>query len=161
LITQRWHERKSQVEGHVVRSRINSVVAAYGRVLVGDSQDGRVGALSPEILTEYGKSIIRRVATQAFLNNMTAFLVPSLELVLESGVGNDEAPDPQIRMDRSLDGKTWSDARSRPIGRVGEYGRRVIWRRNGRAPRFEIFRFTLSDPVTPVIIALWGDIVSG
>ena len=161
LITQRWHERKSQVEGHVVRSRINSVVAAYGRVLVGDSQDGRVGALSPEILTEYDRSIIRRAATQPFLNNMEAFLVPGLELTMEAGVGNDEVPDPQVWLDRSLDGKTWSDPRARPIGRVGEYGRRTIWRRNGRAPRFEIFRFTLSDAVKPVIIALWGDIVSG
>jgi len=161
LITQRWHERKSQVDAQVVRGRVNSVVAAYGRVLVGDSQDGRIGELSPDILTEYGKNIIRRFSTQPFQNNMEAFLVPGLELTMEAGVGNKEAPDPQVWLDRSLDGKTWTDTRARPIGRVGDYTRRTIWRRNGRAARFEVFRFTVSDAIKFVVIQLTADIVAG
>ena len=46
------------------------------------------------------------------------------------------------------------------IGKVGEYDRRVIWTRNGRASRFELFRFTMSDPVKPVFIQLTADILA-
>jgi len=165
-IAQRWHERKSQVTDYtgnspIIRSRINSVIRAYGKILVGDSQDGRIGELSPDVYTEYGNDIIRVVSTQPFQNNMDSFLVPSIELTMEAGVGNDAVPDPQIRMDRSLDARTWKPERSRPIGKKGEYERRTIWRRNGRAARFEVFRFTMSDAVKPSIIQLTADIVTG
>ena len=128
-----------------------------GRCLV-PIADGRVGNLTTEVYTEYDNPITRRVATQPFQNNMKPFSVPSLELTMESGVGDARTPDPQIRMDRSIDGKTFGYDRARSIGRVGAYNHRTIWRRNGRVSRFEIFRFTLTDPVKPVIIQLTADI---
>ena len=163
-ISQRWHERKSQIadiRGNIntVRSRINSMVSAYGRVLVGDSQDGRIGELSPDVYTEYGNNIIRVVASRPFQNNMQPFTLPSLELTVESGVGNEAAPNPQMRMAYSHDGKTYTDDKSRPLGKVGEFSRRAIWRRIGRVPRFVVLRFTLSDPVKPVIIQLTANIL--
>jgi hypothetical protein len=100
----------------------------------------------------------RSIVTQPFQNNMESFVVPEIELTVESGVGNAAAPDPQIGMARSRNAKTWSDTRYRSIGKIGEYNHRAIWRRNGRAARFELFRFTISDPVKPVIIQLTADI---
>lgn len=165
-VTERWHERKSQIvdsfgNAQTVRYRINSVVQAYGRILVGDSQDGRIGDLDPDVYTEYGNPIIRRAATQPFQNNMESFLVPYLELTTEAGVGNDEVPDPSIRMERSKNGKTWTDQLTRHMGKIGDFDRRTIWRRNGRAARFESFAFILSDAVKPVIIQLTADIDTG
>jgi len=163
-VTQKWHERKSQVEVapgvvNLVRYRANSFVSAYGRVLIGDIQDGRVGSVEPETFTEYGRNILRRVATQPFQNNMQAFFLPWIELTTESGVGTAETPNPQIRMDISLNGgKTYRDDKARPLGKKGEYERRAIWRRLGRVPRFAVFRFTLSDAVKPVLIALYANI---
>jgi hypothetical protein len=87
--------------------------------------------------------------------------VPSLELIFESGVGTAEVPDPKIRMARSKNAKTYSDDRIRSMGKVGEFERRGIWNKNGRANRFEIFRFTLSDAVKPVIIGLTANIIGG
>jgi hypothetical protein len=164
-ITQRWHERKSNVvttQGVVQtqRDRANSAVQAYNRILVGDSEDGRIGELDLDTYTEYGRDIIRVAATQPFQNNMESFSVPEIELTMEAGVGNDAANDPVVLMDRSLDGKTYKFARSRRIGKRGDFGHRTIWRRNGRAKRFETFRFTLSDPVKPVIIQLTADIAA-
>ena len=165
-ISGRWHERKSQItdsqnQTSIVRSRINSIVSAYGKVIVADSIDGRIGSLDPDVFTEYGGNIIRVIATQPFHNETKPFTVPMLELTVESGVGDSTTPDPKMRMDRSLDGKTFLDERTRSMGRVGEFKRRVIWNRNGRASRFEVFRFTMSDPVKPVIIALHANIVPG
>jgi hypothetical protein len=159
--SQKWHERKSLISGAIGVSRISSVVKAYNRILCGDIVDGRVGELDAEVYTEYGNTITRTIATQPFQNNMQSVFFPSLELTVESGVGNAAVEDPQIVMERSLDGKTWSGAIARGLGKIGEYNRRAIWRRNGRAGRFEVFRFTLTDAVKPVIIQLTANIIGG
>ena len=46
-VTERWHERKSRIVDSrgvtsTVRFRVNSIVSAFGRLLVGDSIDGRI-----------------------------------------------------------------------------------------------------------------------
>ena len=159
--SQRWHERKSLIDGSLGVFRASSVVKAYNIILCGDLIDGRIGELDSDVYTEYENAIIRRVATQPFQNNMQSVFFPTLELTVESGVGNVDAPDPQITLERSKDGKTWSGPIARSIGKIGEYNRRAIWRRNGRASRFEIFRFTLTDAVKPVIIQLTANIIGG
>ena len=159
--SQRWHERKSLISGSLGGSRIASVVKAYNRILCGDIIDGRIGELDPDVYTEYGNTISRTIATQPFQNTMLPAFFPSLELTVESGVGNAAVEDPQIVLERSLDGKTWTGAIARGLGKVGEYNRRAIWRRNGRAARFEVFRFTLTDAVKPVIIQLTANVIGG
>jgi hypothetical protein len=158
-ISQRWHERKSYVDGFLGAYRVNALVRAYNQLWVGDLVDGRIGRLSQEVYTEYGTEIRRSIVTQPFQNNMESFVLPELELTVESGVGNSDAMDPKVGLERSTDGKIWSDARYRSIGKTGEYNRRVIWNRNGRASRFELFRFTMSEPVKPVFIQMTADIV--
>ena len=163
-VSGKWHERKSQITDalgatETARFRANSVVTGHGTTLVGDSIDGRVGQLDPNTYTEYSNPIVRRVASQPFQNNMKPLFVPSMELTMEAGVGNTDAIDPVVRMDRSSDGgKTFGYDRSRRMGKKGDYTRRTIWRRVGRAARFEVFRFTLSDPVKPVIIQLTANV---
>ena len=161
LAAKRWHERRSVLDGDLSRFRVRAICKAYNQILCGDFVDGRIGRIDPLVYTEYENTIIRRVATQPFQNNLKSIFVPSLELTVESGVGNDDAVNPVISLDRSNDGKTWSDARTRSIGEVGEYDRRAIWRRNGRVSRFEIFRFTLTDAVKPVILQLNAEIIGG
>ena len=152
VITQRWHERSSNVEDEDIKWRVNSLVTAYGRVLVGDSQDGRIGELDSDVYTEYGDNIRRIVTTQPFANLGNAIRVSSIELTVESGSGNSDRPDPKVSMDVSRDSKTFTYERSRSMGKVGEYNRRAVWYKNGRFPRFVILRFKMSDPVKPVII---------
>jgi hypothetical protein len=63
--------------------------------------------------------------------------------------------EPQVRMDRSRDGgRTFTDERWRSMGKIGEYNRRLIWRRNGRAHTTDMYRFTISDKVQVVGIQL-------
>lgn len=161
LTTQRWHERKSYIDSALAQYRVASVVNAYNRTFCSDLVDGRVGELSGQCFCEYGQPIIRRIATQPFTNQNLTFFVPMMELTVESGVGNTQCPDPVVSMERSQDGKTWTDPITRQIGRIGEYFRRSIWRRLGKAKRFELFRFTFTDPVKPVIIGATADIQMG
>lgn len=163
-----WHERRSTLRSPVVgqfietRSRVNSLVVAYGKFLVGDSQDGRVGEYTKEDYGEYGGDIHRTLTLQPLHNTGAPFFIASLELTVESGVGNDKVPDPSITLFMSKDGgKTFDGGKSRKIGKKGEYTRRVIWRRLGRVPRFVVFKFAMSDQVKPVIIQLLADIQGG
>jgi len=158
-ISKRWHERKSLVNGSLGAYRVNALIRAYNELWAGDFVDGRIGRVSQDIYTEYGNNILRTIVTQPFQNNMESFVLPELELTVESGVGNSDAMDPKVGLERSTDGKLWSDARYRSIGKTGEYNRRVIWNRNGRASRFELFRFSMSEPVKPVFIQMTADIV--
>lgn len=158
----RWHERSSYDVINDVSSefrwRANSVVKAYGRILIGDSIDGRVGAIDLDFYDEYGNDIVREIASVPFSNQGDDIKVPSMELVVESGVGNKDVPDPSISMSRSLDGKTFTNPRTRKTGKIGKFDRRVIWRRNGRAARFEVFKWTMSDRVKWVLITAWANI---
>ena len=164
LSTQRWHERRSRIvkdDGAVYTGywRVSSIVAAYGRLYASDMLDGRIGVLDLDEYEEYDSAIVRTAATMPFHNNMMPFFIPALELTVESGVGNDEAPDPVIELEVSRDGgKNYTGGLTRKIGKVGEYSRRAIWRRLGRSARFDVYRFTLSEPVKPVIIMLTADI---
>ena len=163
----RWHERKSQITDElnvtsITGLRITRVIAGYGRLLVGDAVDGRVGSLLEETQTEYGRNIIRRFTTQPFFNNNKSISVPELEMTLESGIEPVIGNNPQVRMARSKDGgRTFNDERQRSMGKTGEYNRRAIWRRNGRVGRFECFRFSVSDPVRHAMITMTANIQSG
>jgi len=158
--TQIWHERRSRYEDTdtsivEVTYRPTGFVSAYGALYCGDSLSGRVGTVSLSVYTEYGENIMRRFSTQPFMNNAQPFFVPWVELTVESGVGNLAEAEPQIRLDRSLDGgKTWSYERARSMGAIGEYSKRCIWRRMGRVSRFDVYRFTTTAPVKFAALAL-------
>lgn len=159
---QKWHERKSFIIDEftlkLTQYRVSTMSSLDGKVVAGDLQDGRVGFLDTRIYSEYENTIVRRVASQPFQKNMKSFTVPYIELTIESGVGDEDTPEPKVTLDRSLDGgKTFKDIRIRKMGKIGEYNKRCIWRRNGRSARFEVFRFTITDPVKVTIIQLTAD----
>jgi len=157
LTSQRWHERSSRVGEDDERWRVNSITTAYGRVLVGDSKDGRIGALDSDLYFEYGNNIIRTNTTQPFSNQGEPLFVSAVEITPESGVGNDDAPDPVIRLSWSDDAKTFNNEIPRSLGKIGEYNRRCIWRRLGRFPRYRVLKWVMSDPVKAVLIKAEAD----
>lgn len=154
VINERWHERNSLIDDEENPWRVNSIVTAYGLVLAGDSVDGRIGQLSLDFVKEYENSIIRLFSTQPFTNQGDEIVAKMLELTVESGVGNEEVPNPVMSMSASSDGKTFSAERTRYLGKVGEYGRRVVWYKNGRFDRFVVLLFRLSEPVKSAFIKL-------
>ena len=162
-ITGKWNERKSQIINskgltETIRWRVNSVVAAYNRILCGDSQDGRIGSVEINTYSEYEKEIIRTVSLQPLSDLGNAISVSMLEATFESGVGDLSVPDPQIRLETSKDGRSFNQELSRSLGGIGEFNKRQIWYRLGRFPRMSVFKLTMSDPVKPVFIKLEANI---
>lgn len=159
LISQRWHERISTVSDEDVAYRVEDMITAYGRVLVGDSVDGRIGEIDRDIFTEYSGDIKCEMITKPFDNQGDPVFLASLEAVLENGVGNLAVPDPIIRLSISDDGgRTFNSELQRKFGRVGEYNHRTLWNRLGRFPRSRVLKFETSSAVKRTFIKLEADI---
>ena len=57
-------------------------------------------------------------------------------------------------------GQTWSEEHWRGSGRMGEYRRRVIWRRLG-VSRLRVYEIVGSDPVIVGLIDSYTDVSKG
>lgn len=165
-ITGLWNQRESRVinpNGLAVnqRWRVNSLVSAYNRIIAGDDIDGKIGEVSRETYTEYTQPIIRTIRTMPFYNQGDSFSITALELTVESGVGlvGEDAPD--YRLSTSDDAKTYNNELARTFGKIGEFGKRLIWRKAGRFARFSVLQFEMSSPVKPVVIGLSAKIKAG
>lgn len=159
VATQRWHERISDIRDargvrFTRRCRINSVVSAYNGLFVGDSEDGRIGQIDVDTYTEYDEPLRSFFTTSPLYDLGNSFSLPAVELVCESGVGNEDQPNPEVRLEISRDGAVFENPRSRMLGATGDRRVRQIWYKNGRVSRFCIFRVTISDPVKRRLFAL-------
>jgi hypothetical protein len=155
----KWHTRQSTVDSGNVADRAGGMITGYGRVLVSDTIDGRIGELKLNIVDEYGTEIKRTNTTKAFDKLGDSVRVPSLEAVMETGVGNATVPNPKMRLSWSDDGgRTYNNERTRSIGKVGKYDHRAIWRRNGRFPRSRILKFEYSEKAKTTFLKLEADI---
>lgn len=151
-VTGLWHERESQVTlstggREAQRCRISVVIDAFNDLLAGDLKDGRIGILDENEFTEYDEPYIAYFTTQPLYNNSNSFTLPQIELVCETGVGNELAPDPKVRMQISRDGTLFENPRTRELGRIGNRAIRPIWYKNGRISAIGSFKVTVSDPV--------------
>ena len=124
-ITGKWNERTSQIINskgltETIRWRVNSLGAAYNRILVGDSQDGRIGSVEVDTYTEYGSEIIRTFSTQVISDQGNSLIMSQLEATMEAGVGDLVTEDPKIRISFANDGKSFGNELTRSIGGIGE-----------------------------------------
>ena len=168
LTNQRWHERQSRDDNALARYRASGMITAYGRVLVGDTQTGNIGALNEDIYTEYGELVPRFVVSRPFDNVGDSTNVASIEAVVDAGSGlsNDISIgnmsgglDPKISLAWSDDGgRTFDGHIPRSMGKVGEYMTRPAWTRLGVFMRQRVLKFTISSPTKAVIIKVEADI---
>ena len=144
--------------------RVNSIVKAYDKFLVGDSEDGRIGFIDKDVNEDYGDVMFRQMSTQPFSQNGVSVFYSEFEATFESGVGltTGQGEDPVVRMDFSDDGgRTFSSEFSRSIGKIGRYNQRAIWRRQGRFPVQRVQRLTITDPVKANLIRIAANAEAG
>ena len=154
---QSWYERQSGVSDN--RWRVQSIINAYGKLFVGDQTTNKIGFLDNDAFDEYGDVIVREVTSQPFRMMDRTQFVDNLELVMENGVGltSGQGSEPVIRMSFSDNGKTFSPEFARSFGKIGEYIRRTIWRRQGSPPTRRTVRFRMTDPVRCNILGCTAD----
>ncbi|MFZ2287612.1 MAG: packaged DNA stabilization protein [Bacteroidales bacterium] len=151
-----WHERASFENGAFIRHRSNCQMTLGGEVVVGDYSNGNLYAFDLDVYADH-TGVQRFVRSWRALpsgsNNLTRTAQHSLQLDIEAGVGLDgvtQGDDPLVNLRWSDDGgHTWGNYHTRPIGRIGEYARRVIWRRLGMTTKLRdrVYEISGTDPV--------------
>ena len=151
VTTKLWHERAYlDGDGFFTRHRANCAFNFNGQTVVGDYANGKLYYLDLDTVTDDGNPIKRLRAWGHIHNNGDRLQVSKLELICETGTaldGDVQGSDPQCMLRWSDDGgHTWSNEHWRDLGRLGEYGKRVIWRRLG-ITRDRVFELSVTDPV--------------
>ena len=158
--TSLWHERKSGTEDFA-RWRINTGLNAFGKVIVGDSESGKLFYLDPETYSEDGE-VLQRVAMSspiAVENKWVQMAI--LEIEFDGGVGltTGQGSDAKCWLSWSDDGgRTFSNEYDRTLGAIGEYRTRVRWKRLGQF-RQRMFKLTYSNATAFNLIAADADVM--
>ena len=152
ITTGMWHERRSRGMG---RWRVNTYADAFGKHLVGDFEDGRIGEMDLDTFEEYGVTMTGLAAGPVAHLDRKRIAHRRFELDVESGVGltKGQGSDPRVWLDWSDDGGRSFSVRKpfRSLGKIGEYQKRLRWNRMGSS-RERIYRVTVSDPVKRSIV---------
>lgn len=163
-----WHERAyfNPVSSFYERHRAQCHIFAFNKHLVGDYENGKIYEQSLSIYDDDG-------APKRWMRTMPHMSGPSLEFVyykrmqldMQVGVGLEsgatEDTNPEVMLSWSNDGGyTWSNEIWRPAGQIGQYTKRLVWFRLGRA-RDRVFRFAGTSNTKVFLIGAYVDAVAG
>lgn len=154
-----WHERAGFNNGAFTRHRGNCQVFFDNEVLIGDYENGNLYAFDLDTFSDNGvvqKWLRSWRALPSGQNDFKRTTHHSLQVDCESGVGlvTGQGSDPQMMLRWSDDGgHTWSNERWAGMGALGQYGKRVIWRRLGMTTKLRdrVYEISGTDPVKLVI----------
>jgi hypothetical protein len=160
--TQAWHERAgwNTALGEFTRHRSNCQCNFGGNTVVGDYENGNIYTLDLEVYADNGgiqKWLRSWRALPTGANNLKRTAQHSLQLDCESGTGlvTGQGSDPEIMLRFSDDGgHTWSNEHLSKMGKIGEYYRRVFWRRLGMTLKLRdrVYEISMTDPVKTAIM---------
>ena len=161
VATQAWHQRAGWLNNNFTRHRGDNQMAFNGEIVIGDYQTGGLFAYDLTVYSEAGsvqKWLRSWRALPTGTNNLNRTTQHSLQLDCESGVGLDgvgQGVDPQVMLRWSDDGgHTWSNEHWKTMGRIGETGTRVFWRRLGMTLKLRdrVYEISGTDPVRITIV---------
>lgn len=156
--TAEWHQR-----GHVIdglwpnQERYNCHVFSMGKHLFGDVANGKVYELGGGTLD--GERIPRERITANFTVEEQRIRIAALQLDMEEGIAdpNDSTDDKMWESHSKDGGHTYSNEISRDTGNIGDYRKRLIWRRLGQARNWN-FRIRTWSPNLPVLKGMYAKI---
>ena len=160
VATQAWHERAGWVNGSFTRHRSNCQMFFNNEVIVGDFENGNIYAFDLDDFSDNG-SIQKWLRTWRALptgqNNLRRTAQHSLQIDMESGVGlnTGQGDDPKVMLRWSDDGgHTWSNEHEAAVGKIGQYYKRVFFRRLGMTLKLRdrVYELSMTDPVRTAIM---------
>jgi hypothetical protein len=155
VATGTWHKRQSWESDWW---RCNGAVDAYGMTLFTDRDTGALYIPSMDTLDEAGAIIAVDITLPTLEYGRERVTMYAFEATIETGPGNTAFPDPQIMLTYSDDGgHRWSNEMWRPMGKVGEYRVRTVWRKLGQF-RVRQMRLRITDSVKRLVISYWADL---
>lgn len=152
-LTGRWHPIKSYQRG---RHRAEIGIQYLARTIVSDSSTGKLYKINPATYSENGEVIEAELISETVrMPDGERFPVDRLRIDMERGVGlaTGQGSDPQVMLQVSRDGgNTWGAEMWESAGAVGQYKRRVEWRRLGTSDQWT-FKVRVTDPVKRVFVS--------
>ena len=171
-----WHERTYLQQGNEVAHRAISHCFFNGMHLVGDRLSGMVYQMeSPQfsngawLYADDNGVPIKRVRRAPHISSEQEWIYHyQMQIDAETGLGplpplpGPSGPrDPKLMLRWSDDGgHTWSQERTMPLGKIGEYKTRAIYRRMGRS-RDRVCEISCSDPIPIRVIDSYLDASPG
>lgn len=156
IATGLWHERMTGDS----RNRAENHCFDGSRHLVGDFENGNIYELTPDVYTDNEETITRMRRAPHISTGMNRASHFAFQVDMETGLGLTEGQgsDPQAMLRWSDDGgHSFKGERWTSIGKRGEYGQRVIWRKLG-ATRDRVYEVSISDPVSITILSAYTDV---
>jgi hypothetical protein len=150
--TKAWHRRAHYVGQTLSRERYNCHVFAFGQHLFGDYLNGKIYKLDGSVGTIDGDIILKERTSIAVSDEENQRRITSFQLDMEEGIGDgNTANDDIFELSYSKDGgHTYSNGQQRNAGEGGDWARRVIWRKLGKARNW-IFRIRTHCTKRPII----------
>jgi hypothetical protein len=148
-----WSKVGSNTARHIGEIQVNYLNKSY----VSDYSNGKLYRFDTGTYTDNGAQISREfISRHQMTANWTSFDELWIEMEAGKGLNSGQGDDPMIMMQVSKDGgHQWGTEIWMPFGKMGEYKRRAVFRRLGRA-RDWLFKFRITDPVKTVFVAAWG-----
>jgi hypothetical protein len=159
--TQQWHRRAHNISGTFPsRERYNCHVFAFGKHLFGDYNNGKIYAMDSDTYTFDSTRVERQFITPNITEEERRIRIAEAQIDMEEGVGDPNEDDTSIWLSYSKDGgHTYGNEVERSMGDLGDYDRRVIWRRLGEARNWT-FKMRTWAPVKLIFKAMylrpWG-----
>jgi len=117
--------------------------------------DGKIYEIDPDVYSDAGAAIKRKIVGRHLNAQFEPMTVSELYIDAETGIGltSGQGSDPQIMLRVSKDnGRTWGSELWRDMGAIGEYTKRVVWRRLGYGYDF-LFELSYSEPTKFILTA--------
>jgi hypothetical protein len=155
-----WHERAGWENSQFTRHRGQCQMNYNNEIVIGDYVAGVLYAYDMNVYVE-ANTVQRWLRSWRALptgqNDLKRTAQHSLQLDCESGVGltTGQGSDPQVMLRWSDDGgHTWSNEHWKSMGQIGQYGKRVIWRRLGMTQKIRdrVYEVSGTDPVKIAIM---------
>ncbi len=144
-----WHERSYLTATGEEPHRAWCGTVAFGEVVVGDREDGRIYSYDLAYYSDDGEPIRRLRQTPHISQDEKLIRHSAFEIQAQVGVGlsTGQGSAPVVLLSWSDDGgNTWSSEHTASLGAIGKFKTRARWTRLGVA-RDRVYRVAMSDPV--------------
>lgn len=144
---------KLEYGGEGARHRGELHLDFINKHLIADYSNGNIYELGFNTYTDNGEPIVREIVGKHLKKDSDPVTIDELFVDMETGVGlaTGQGSDPQVMLSVSRNnGRTFGSEMWASLGAIGEYGKRVVWRRLGQSSDW-VFKLRVSDPVKVVI----------
>jgi hypothetical protein len=160
VATNAWHERASWSNGAFKRHRSNCQMSFNNEIIVGDYENSKLYAFDLEMYaddSQIQKWLRSWRALPTGQNNLKRTAQHTMQLDCQTGVGlNDgQGSTPQAMLRWSDDGgHTWSNEHWSSMGKIGQSGHRMFWRRLGMTQKIRdrVYELSGTDAVKIIIV---------